>query len=95
MKKVEKVRDSLVAQRPTEDQSPACPAQLMALRGVGPDFAEVLWSEGLYRHFDNRRQLASYAGPSPSPWQSGSINTEQGISKSGNPRLRLTMVQLS
>lgn len=95
MKKVEKVRDSLVAKRPSEDQPPACPAKLMARRGVGPDFAEVLWSEGLYRHFDNRRQLASYAGLSPSPWQSGSINTEQGISKSGNPRLRSTMVQLS
>jgi transposase len=65
------------------------------LRGVGPDFAEVLWSEGLYRHFDNRRQLASYAGLSPSPWQSGSISNEQGISKAGNPRLRSIMVQLS
>ncbi len=95
LKTIEKVRDSLVAQKPAVDQSPACPAQLMTLRGVGPDFAEVLWSEGLYRHFDNRRQLASYAGLSPSPWQSGSINSEQGISKAGNPRLRSIMVQLS
>ena len=68
---------------------------LRRLRGVGPDFAEVLWSEGLYRHFDNRRQLASYAGLTPTPWQSGSISREQGVSKAGNPRLRTVMVQLS
>lgn len=67
----------------------------MALKGVGPDFAEVLWSEGLYRKFANRRQLASYAGLTPTPWQSGLINREQGVSKAGNPRLRTVMVQLS
>lgn len=42
LKIIEKMRDSLVAQQPVGDQSPACPAQLMTLRGVGPDFAEVL-----------------------------------------------------
>src|SRR6202041_1397217 len=63
--------------------------------GVGPDFAEVIYSEGLCRHFDNRRQLASYAGLSPTPWQSGQVNFDQGVSKAGNPRLRTIMVQLS
>ncbi|EIZ79359.1 Uncharacterized protein y4iO [Novosphingobium sp. Rr 2-17] len=55
----------------------------------------ILTSEGLFRHFDNRRQLAAYAGLAPSPWQSGSIDREQGVSKSGNPRLRTTMIQLA
>lgn len=36
-----------------------------------------------------------YAGLAPSPWQSGNIDREQGVSKSGNPRLRTTMVQLA
>ena len=31
----------------------------------------------LFRHFDNRRQLASYAGLAPTPWQSGSVDREQ------------------
>ena len=53
------------------------------------------WSEGLFRHFDNRRQLAAYAGLAPTPWQSGSLAREQGISKAGNARIRTTMVQLS
>ncbi len=55
----------------------------------------VLWSEGLFRHFANRRQLASYAGLAPTPWQSGTVAREQGVSKAGNPRVRTTMIQLS
>ena len=43
---------------------------------------------GLTRRFANRRQLAAYAGLAPSPWQSGRVDREQGIAKSGNPRLR-------
>jgi transposase len=43
----------------------------------------------------NRCQLAAYAGLAPSPWKSGSIDREQGISKSGSPRLRTTMVELA
>jgi transposase len=73
--------------------SPA--AMLARLKGIGPEFAAVLWSEGLFRHFDNRRQVAAYAGLAPTPWKSGSIDHEQGVSKAGNPRLRTTMVQLA
>jgi transposase len=68
---------------------------LMDLKGVGPDFATVLWQEGLFRSFNNRRQIAAYAGLAPTPWQSGTVEREQGVSKSGNPRLRTTMLQLA
>ena len=68
---------------------------LMCLKGIGPEFAAVLWSEGLFRSFANRRQVAAYAGLAPTPWQSGSVAHEQGVSKAGNPRLRTTMIQLS
>lgn len=95
MKAIEQTRDTLVAAVPEEHAMPVQAANLMALKGVGPDFAEVLWSEGLFRHFDNRRQLASYAGLTPTPWQSGSVSREQGVSRSGNPRIRTVMVQLS
>jgi transposase len=100
IKDVEVVREELVATADTtNNQSTAVKqtgcAMLMQLKGVGADFAEVLWSEGLFRHFDNRRQLASYAGLTPTPWQSGSVSHDQGVSKSGNPKLRTMMVQLS
>src|SRR3712207_3987213 len=58
-------------------------------------FASVLWLEGLFRGFTNRRQLAAYAGLAPSPWRSGDMKREQGISKSGNPRLRTTVIELA
>ena len=51
--------------------------------------------EGLFRSFGNRRQVAAYAGLAPTPWKSGSVDREQGVSKAGNPRLRTTMIQLA
>lgn len=70
-------------------------AMLLGLRGIGADFAATLWSEGLCRTFSNRRQVAAYAGLTPTPWMSGKIAHEQGVSKAGNPRLRTTMIQLA
>ena len=70
-------------------------ARLLRLKGVGPETAAVLQFEAFQRSFSNRRDLAAYAGLAPTPWQSGGIDNEQGISKSGNPRLRRTMVQLA
>ena len=93
IKAVETDRDALLAAKGPAAPAPA--AMLLEIKGVGPEFAAVLWSEGLFRHFDNRRQVASYAGLAPTPWQSGSVDREQGVSKSGNPRLRTTLIQLA
>ena len=90
---VEAERDALL--EPASDEAASPSAMLARLKGIGPEFAAVLWSEGLFRHFDNRRQLAAYAGLAPTPWKSGSIDHEQGVSKAGNPRLRTTMIQLA
>ncbi|MFC7739550.1 IS110 family transposase, partial [Roseomonas sp. GCM10028921] len=84
---------ALLVQHDGAVPSPA--GQLMTLRGIGPEFATVLWLEGLFRQFQNRRQVAAYAGLAPSPWQSGRVSGEQGISKSGNPRLRTTTIELA
>jgi transposase len=93
IKTVEAERDALLAVAQTAMPAPA--AMLLNIRGVGPEFAAVLWSEGLFRHFDNRRQVAAYAGLAPTPWQSGAVDREQGVSKAGNPRLRTTLIQLA
>ncbi len=55
----------------------------------------MLSLEAFYRDFRNRRELAAYSGLTPSPWKSGGIDVEQGISKAGNARLRKTMIQLA
>lgn len=69
--------------------------QLLRLRSIGPAIAAVLSLEGFYREFANRREVGAYAGLVPSPWKSGGIDVEQGISKAGNARLRKTMIQLA
>ena len=93
IKAVEAERDALVASAETDNLEPL--ALLAGIKGIGPESAVILDSEGLFRHFDNRRQVAAYAGLVPSPWQSGTIDREQGVSKAGNQRLRTTMVQLA
>jgi transposase len=70
-------------------------ARLLRLKGIGPETASVLRLEAFQRIFGNRREVAAYAGLTPTPWQSGGIDNEQGISKSGNGRLRRTMVQVA
>ena len=70
-------------------------ALLARLKAIGPQIAAVLYLEGLYRSFANRREVAAYAGLVPTPWRSGTIDREQGISKAGNRRLRHIMIELA
>jgi transposase len=95
VKAVEAERDALLAQAQASSGVPAPAAQLLTLRGIGPEAAATLWTEGLFRTFNNRKQVAAYAGLAPTPWQSGSVHREQGVSKAGNPRLRTTMIQIA
>jgi transposase len=91
---LEAERNALV-QPASGPSSSLAAARLLALRGIGPEFAAVLALECFFRHFDNRRQLAAYAGLAPSPWQSGQVDRTQGVSKAGNGRLRTAMVELA
>lgn len=97
IKAVEAARDALLAAagKPAGEGAPTPVTMLLALKGMGANFAAVLWSEAFYRQFANRRQVAAYAGLAATPWQSGGIRHEQGVSKAGNPRLRTTMIQVA
>jgi transposase len=68
---------------------------LQRIRGIGDNFAAVLTNEVFYRSFDNRRQIASYVGITPMPYQSGGMDRDRSISRAGNPRARTTMIQLA
>lgn len=68
---------------------------LCRIRGVGENFAAVLAREVLYRPFANRKQLASYVGLTPMPYQSGSMDRDRRIGRAGNTRARTTLVQLA
>jgi transposase len=67
--------------------------ELLRLKGIGPTFSAVLSREVYYRRFANRRQVASYIGLAPSPYDSGDRRRSQGISKAGNRLVRYTMIQ--
>ena len=75
---MEAERDALFAAAKAAAPAPGLPAMLLNIKGIGPEFAAILWSEGLFRHFDNRRQVASYAGLAPTLWQSGSVESRTG-----------------
>ena len=68
---------------------------LQRIRGVGVNFAAVLGREVFYRSFANRRQLASYVGIAPTPYQSGGTDRDRSISRAGNARARTTLIQLA
>ena len=68
---------------------------LQRLKSLGPAFATTLTQEVFYKDFRNRREVASYFGLAPSPWQSGGTDRDQGISKAGNPRARCSALELS
>ena len=69
--------------------------RLTGLRGVGVQTATVLVREGFVRHFRSAKALGSYAGLVGTPFASGGFNHEQGITKSGNRRLRTAVVELA
>ena len=49
--------------------------------------------EVYYRRFANRRQVASYIGLAPSPYDSGDGRRSQGISKAGNGLARYCLIR--
>ena len=77
------------------DTSAVQAATLIRLNGIGQVGAVTLSREVFYRHFDNRREVASYFGLTPSPFQSGKMHVDQGISKAGNPRARTLAIELA
>ncbi|TCR68960.1 transposase [Rhizobium sp. BK376] len=63
IKAVEAERDALIVRETLETPKEA--TALFGIKGIGPEFATILYTEGLFRHFDNRRQIAPYAGLAP------------------------------
>jgi transposase len=88
-------RDAAVAVPAADDADAAKVVQLAKLGGIGTELATVLVREALHRSFTNRREVAAYAGLTPSPYASGERHRDQGISKAGNPLLRKAMVELA
>lgn len=71
-------------------------AQLATLVGIGAQGGWVLAKELFaWRQFRNRREVGSCVGVTPTPFDSGESDREQGISKAGNRRVRTLLTQLA
>lgn len=94
LRRVENEREAAVA----EAKIPAAAkiTELQKLKGIGPGGAMVLVGEFFgWRRFTNRRQVGSCAGLTPTPYASGNLEREQGISKAGSGRLRAICIELA
>jgi transposase len=90
----EQAGDELAKGRP-ELKRPDQVAELEKLTCIGRETAVVLVREVLCREFRDRRSLAAFSGLTPSPYSSGRLQHEQGISKAGNAIVRARLVQLA
>jgi len=71
-------------------------AKLSQLRGMGMTSAWILAKEFFgWRNFRNRRQVGALSGLTGTPYASGGIARDQGISKTGNKRVRAMMLELA
>ena len=71
-------------------------SQLRELCGIGVNSSWVFVMEFFgWRKFHNRREVAALAGLTPTPYDSGGSQREQGISKAGNKRIRTMAVEIA
>ncbi|MEY9181285.1 transposase [Bradyrhizobium sp. USDA 313] len=95
LKEIDEERDAAVKKAAPLAPCASGAQRLAQLKGIGSQIATVLTTEVFYRRFKNRRGLGSYLGLTPSPFQSGGMDREQGITKAGNPRGRTISIELA
>ena len=66
---------------------------LLQLKSIGPAIAAFLSREVYYRQFVNQRQVGSFLGLTPSPYNSGAGERCQGISRAGNGHTRAVIIE--
>jgi len=82
--------------RHSSDPAIARVRQLLELRGLGETGAWLFVMELFaWRHFSNRRQVGAVTGLVSTPYKSGTLAREQGISKAGNRSVRTIAVQIA
>jgi len=70
--------------------------KLQLLRSIGDASSWIYVMEFFgWRDFNNRKEVASLAGLTPTPFSSGNGNREQGISKAGNKRIRPISIEIA
>jgi transposase len=84
------------ALRSSSDPSIAIVRHLMRLRAIGVHTAWPLAMELFsWREFRNRREIGGLLGLASVPYQSGDTSQDQGMSKTGNGRLRALTIEMA
>jgi transposase len=69
---------------------------LLRLKGIGVNSSWLYVREVFgWRQIKNRRQLGALVGLTGSPYRSGTLDHEQGISKAGNRRMRAMAIEIA
>ena len=69
---------------------------LLRLRAIGPNSAWLYVMEFFsWRNFRNRREVGALAGLTPTPYQSGDSDREQGLDKAGNRYIRSIAIEIA
>ena len=70
--------------------------RLLKVRGIGATSSWMFVKEAFgWREFCNRREVGSFWGLTPTPYDSGKSEREQGISKAGSRRLRSMAIEIA
>lgn len=70
--------------------------KLMGLVGIGVNSSWLYVREVFgWREINNRRQVGSIVGLTPTPYNSGDSSREQGISRAGNRRMRTMSIEIA
>lgn len=94
IKELEKRRGERLKKPETESDEIA--RKLSKMRAVGAGSAWVLAKEFFgWRKFRNRREVGGLSGLTGTPYGSGDMMRDQGISKAGNKRVRWIMIELA
>ena len=70
--------------------------KLLGLKGIGIRSSWLYVHEFFgWRQFRNRKEVGALAGLAPTPYASGQLDRDQGISKAGNKRMRWMAVEIA
>jgi transposase len=86
-------RDARIRQG--QDRASEIARRLKTLRGIAEAGAETYARELSWREFKNRRQVGCLVGLTSTPYQSGDLLRERGISRAGNRHVRGVVVDLA
>jgi transposase len=82
--------------RKSRDEKVEKVRQLMRFRGLAYNSSWLFVMEFFgWREFENRRQVGSLAGLTPTPFESGAMDRQLGIDKSGNRRVRTMAIEIA